>query len=164
MRILGIDPGLASCGWGVIEVSNNKKLSLISYGVIKTPAHTDLSLRVETIANDIKQLIDKYSISVLSIEDIFFTKNISSAINVAKVIGSTIYVGKSSGCIVKLFTPLQVKIAITGYGNADKNQVQEMVKLLLKLDKIPKPDHSADALGLAITYTHIEQTKNRGVK
>ncbi len=164
MRILGIDPGLASCGWGVIEVSGVNKIKLISFGVIKTLAHTDLSLRVETIANDVSKLIDTYFVDSVSIEDIFFTKNISSAINVAKVIGSIIYVGKNKNCDVKLFTPLQAKIAITGYGNADKNQMQEMVKLLLKLDKIPRPDHSADALGLAITYNHIIQTKNRGVR
>jgi crossover junction endodeoxyribonuclease RuvC len=149
MLILGIDPGIAQTGWGVVEVFG-QRYRPVSFGVVRTAAHKPTEERIHAIANNVGKLASEYSVTHVSMEDIYFAKNVSSAITVAKVIGAIIQQLSIQNVPVKLFTPLQIKMAVTGYGTAEKHQVQEMVKLLLKLDMLPSPDHAADALAAAI--------------
>lgn len=165
MLILGIDPGLANTGWGVVEAVS-QHYRPVSFGVIKTEPPADLADRVSCIAKQVGLLAEKFSVDVVAMEEIFFTKNISSAISVAKVIGAIMHELTSRGLKVHVYTPLQIKTAITGIGRADKNQVQQMVKVLLGLESIPKPDHAADALADCICHASFAETTNRlgGVK
>ena len=160
MVVLGIDPGLAQTGWGVIETINNRH-RLIAYGIVKTKTDKPLEKRIFAIAFEIGLIATKYNIEQVSMEDIFFAKNVSSAINVAKVIGAIIQQLSVQNLEVKLFTPLQIKSSVTGYGTADKHQVQQMVKLLLKLDGIVKPDHASDSLAAAICFANNRSFTNK---
>lgn len=152
MIILGVDPGLSDTGWGVVSYDGKSRYQPVSYGVIKTFADQPLQSRIYTIAEDLGIIAQKYSCSVVAMEDIFFTKNISSAIPVAKVIGAAIHKFSTMGLDVNLYSPREVKMAITGMGNAEKSQVQDMVRRFLKLKEVPKPDHAADALADCICY------------
>ena len=160
MIVLGIDPGLADTGWGVVEF-DGQHYRPVSYGVIKTSASDDIQHRIYTIAMDLGEVCQRFSASVVSMEDIFFTKNISSAIPVAKVIGAALFRFSEIGIPVHLFSPLQVKTAVTGMGRAEKAQVQEMVKVILRLKSIPKPDHAADALADCICYCSTLSLKSK---
>ena len=160
MIILGIDPGLANTGWGVVEVVNQRYRPL-SYGVIKTTTEHSLADRIYAVAKQTGEIAEKYGVQAVSIEDVYFTDNISSAISVAKVIGAVSHEMKGKGLDVQYFSPLQIKMAVTGIGKADKNQVQQMVQLLLKLNTVPKPDHAADALADCITYAVLNQSRAR---
>ncbi|MFA5468386.1 MAG: crossover junction endodeoxyribonuclease RuvC [Sphaerochaetaceae bacterium] len=160
MRILGIDPGLAQTGWGVIEVKN-QRFSKIESGVIRTNTGVAVEERIHAIANAIGEVAQLQNVTLIAMEDIFFARNVSSAITVAKVIGAIIQQLSSQGLFIRLFTPLQIKLAVTGYGNAEKNQVQEMVRLLLKLESLPRPDHVADSLAAAICLAHNLSSENR---
>lgn len=160
MIVLGIDPGLADTGWGVVEVISHHYRP-VSFGVIKTDTSHALPDRITAIATEVGLLVEKYSAEVVSMEDIFFTKNVSSAISVAKVIGAICHELKQRKIEVHLFSPPQIKQAVTGMGRSDKNQVQQMVKILLGMDKVPKPDHAADALADCITYAVFSQTYSR---
>jgi crossover junction endodeoxyribonuclease RuvC len=151
MRILGIDPGLANTGWGVIETIQHKSRP-VSFGVITTNKEVDQSLRIISIAEQIAKISKQYEIEYCSIEDIYFTKNISSAISVAKVIGAITHALGEREIPLTLYSPLQIKSTITGYGKADKKQVQDMIKFHLGLVKIPRPDHAADALAAAVCF------------
>jgi crossover junction endodeoxyribonuclease RuvC len=153
MYILGVDPGLAQTGWGVVEVKN-QRFKRIASGTVRTKAGENTEERIHYIANQIGEVALKHNIAILSMEDIFFARNVSSALTVAKVIGAVIQQLSTQQIPIRLFTPLQIKLAITGYGNADKNQVQEMVRLLLKMESLPRPDHVADALAAAICLAH----------
>jgi crossover junction endodeoxyribonuclease RuvC len=163
MRILGIDPGLANTGWGIID-STGQKSRPVSFGVIKTEKTTEQSLRIFYIAEQLGEIAKKYGAQICAIEDIYFTKNTSSAISVAKVIGSSIHKLSQLNLTVKLYSPLQIKSIVTGYGTADKKQVQEMVKLHLGLQTIPRPDHAADALAAALCLATYESSMNRILK
>ena len=149
MRILGVDPGLANTGWGVID-EKNLRYRPVSFGTILTKPSQKKEERIFTIASKVGELATLHNVDIVSIEDIFFAQNVSSAITVAKVIGAIIQQLMGQHLEVAVFTPLQIKLAVTGFGTADKKQVQEMVKLLLGLDKIPRPDHAADSLAAAI--------------
>ena len=149
MRILGIDPGLANTGWGVIDVLQ-QHYRPVSYGTISTKTSMSKEMRIFTIASKVGELALTHSVNIVSIEDIFFAQNVTSAITVAKVIGAIIQQIHLLNLEIVVFTPLQIKMAVTGFGTAEKRQVQEMVKLLLSLEKIPKPDHAADSLAAAI--------------
>ena len=151
MIILGIDPGLANTGWGVVEYVN-QRYRPVSFGVVKTFPSMELSERIYTLGEDISSLVEKYSVDVCSMEDIYFARNITSAVPVAKVIGALTYKLKSMGIEVFYYSPLEIKLAVTGTGTADKHQVQEMVRLHLHLEKIPRPDHAADALADCLCY------------
>ena len=154
MRVLGVDPGLADTGWGVVEFDGGH-FRPVSFGTISTSPKENIQKRIYTIAMDLGTLAEKYECSVVAMEDIFFTKNITSAIPVAKVIGASIHKFTELSLRVHLYSPLDVKMAVTGMGRADKNQVQEMVRILLNLKEIPRPDHAADALADCICYcTH----------
>lgn len=149
MRILGVDPGIAQTGWGVVEASGQRYRS-VSFGVITTAAHEGISTRIHAIANEIGELAVKHAVAIVSIEDVYFAKNVSSALVVAKVIGAIIQQVSCQNLPVRLYTPLQIKQAVTGSGAADKHQVQEMVRVLLQLTHVPKSDHAADSLAAAI--------------
>ena len=160
MIILGIDPGLANTGWGVIEADGGRYRP-ISYGVVRTESGGELPKRISLIASSVGRIAREYAVQAVAMEDIFFAQNISSSISVAKVIGAVTHECLTRGLEVCYFTPLQVKMAITGMGRADKNQVQQMVMRLLKLDKPPRPDHAADALADCITYAINASTMAR---
>ena len=163
MKVLGVDPGLADTGWGVVDF-DGQHYRPISFGTIETSPEEEIQRRIYTIAMDLGTLCKKYECSVIAMEDIFFTKNITSAIPVAKVIGAVIFRFSELGLPVYLYSPLEVKMAVTGMGRADKNQVQEMVKVILKLKSIPRPDHAADALADCICHcTHMQGLGGRFV-
>jgi crossover junction endodeoxyribonuclease RuvC len=149
MRIIGIDPGTATTGFSILEIEN-RKLKLIDYGVIKTKPKQDEALRLQQIAEDLKTLIKNYNPSFASVEEIFFKNNAKTVISVAQARGVVLQNLYNQGIEIHGFTPLQVKSSICGYGKADKKMVQEMVKKIMKLDHIPKPDDAADAIALAI--------------
>ncbi len=158
MIILGIDPGLASTGWGVVEfVSQHYRP--VSYGVITTKPEEKLTRRISAIASQIGLIAEKYSAEVVSMEDIFFTKNISSAISVAKVIGAITHELEKRELEIYMYSPPQIKTAVTGIGTADKNQVQQMVRVMLGLSEIPRPDHAADALADCICHGSYSSTR-----
>jgi crossover junction endodeoxyribonuclease RuvC len=151
--ILGIDPGYAIVGIGVIEYVGNK-FRPIEYNAITTEAHTPTSLRLKTLYDEINIFIDKYKPDAIAIEELFFNSNAKTAILVAQARGVLIVAATNKGIPIFEYTPLQIKQAVTGYGRADKNQVQQMVKMLLNLNAIPKPDDAADALAVAICHAH----------
>ncbi|MBQ4128441.1 MAG: crossover junction endodeoxyribonuclease RuvC [Ruminococcus sp.] len=160
MVVLGIDPGYAIVGWGVIEYNGNTYMPK-AFGSITTDAHTDFNLRLEQIYNDTLEILKKFKPDALSIEKLFFTTNVTTAILVAQARGVILLAAQQ--CSVKVFeyTPLQVKVAVTGYGKAKKPQVMEMTRRLLHLKEVPKPDDTADALAIAITHTHAAGTTLR---
>ncbi len=149
MVILGIDPGTATTGFGFIRV-NGKKTEMIDYGCILTKTKTPLEERLEIIYNDIIKLIKKYKPQKMAVEELFFFKNAKTVISVSHSRGAVLLAGVKSGVEIFEYTPLEIKISLTGYGRADKLQMQKMVKLILGLKEIPKPDDAADALAVAI--------------
>jgi len=153
MIILGVDPGTASLGWGIIKMQNNEP-KLIAYGCFKTPKNIDASWRLKSLFRELTKLIKKYKPKYLAMETLFFAKNIKTAVRVSQSQGVIMLAGANLGILVQEFTPLQVKQAVTGYGLAQKQQVQKMVKNILRLEKIPQPDDAADALAVAICAGH----------
>lgn len=151
MRILGIDPGVATIGFGVIDSAQGKQ-QLIRCGVITTPAHTALSARLAQIYDDVMQLIELFRPDVVSIEELFFNTNITTGIAVAQGRGVILLACEKSGVRICEYTPLQVKQAVVGYGRAEKKQVMEMVKRLCSLSAPPRPDDAADAVALALCH------------
>ena len=151
MIILGIDPGFAIVGWSVIE-SERGNIRPIAFGAITTPAHTDIEARLLMIERDLTDIIEKYKPDEMAIEELFFNTNITTAIAVAEARGVIICQAHKLGVKINEYTPLQVKQAVVGYGRAEKKQVIAMVTSLLKLDKPPKPDDTADAVAIAICH------------
>ena len=151
MRILGIDPGLATVGFSIVDVEKSR-MRLVTCGVISTPAHTSLSSRLDRIFEDRNDLISSFSPDVMSIEELFFNTNITTGIAVAHARGVILLSAYRAGVQVFEYTPLQVKQAVVGYGRAEKNQVIDMVRRILALPAAPKPDDAADAVALAICH------------
>lgn len=151
MRIIGIDPGTGILGFGVIDVHGNK-LTMVDAGVITTPEHTPLDERLEEIYDGLTEIIAETKPGVMSIEKLFFARNVTTAISVSHARGVAMLTGRKAKLSIAEYTPLQIKQTLTGYGKADKKQMQEMVRLQLGLKDIPKPDDAADALAAAITY------------
>lgn len=151
LRILGIDPGLATVGFSIVDVEKSK-MKLVTCGVISTPAHTSLSSRLDRIFDDMNELISSFDPDVMSIEELFFNTNITTGIAVAHARGVILLSAYRAGVQVFEYTPLQVKQAVVGYGRADKNQVIDMVRRILALPAAPKPDDAADAVALAICH------------
>lgn len=149
MTILGIDPGTATTGFGVIK-ETKKELFCLGYGAIITSPDFSDAERLRQLFNELNLVIRHYEPDILAVERLYFFKNSKTAMTVAQAKGVILLAGVKKGLPIVEFTPLQVKTAITGYGRADKSQVQKMVKVLLSLDKLPKPDDAADALGAAI--------------
>ncbi len=153
MIILGIDPGYAIIGWGVLEYNANK-FKVVDYGAITTEAHTDFPLRLQQIYTGMNDIFDKYHPQVMSMEKLFYNNNAKTVIDVAQARGVITLSAKMHGVEIAEYTPLQVKQSVTGYGRAVKKQVQEMTRVILNLEKIPKPDDTADALAMAICHGH----------
>lgn len=149
MRIIGIDPGTGILGFGVIDVINGK-VKMVDAGVITTPAHTPLPDRLEEIYNGLTGIIADTKPTVMAIEKLFFAQNVTTAMSVSHARGVAMLTGQQAGMQIEEYTPLQIKQTITGYGKADKKQVQEMVRIQLGLKEVPKPDDCADALAAAI--------------
>jgi len=152
--IIGIDPGTAITGYGVINRDMSGFLTCIEFGCIKTDKHLTLDERLSRLRLGLEKVIRQNKPTLAGVEKLFFTTNAKTAISVAHARGVCIETLFSSGAQISEFTPLQVKQAVTGYGKADKTQVQKMVKLLLKLDEPPRPDDAADALAVAICCAH----------
>ena len=153
MIILGIDPGYALAGWGIVK-KEGQKLELIKYGCFATPKQMLHAERLKSLSDDLHKVIKKYKPEVLAIEELFFFKNLKTAIKVAESRGVILATAINFKLRIEEFTPLQIKQAVVGYGRADKNQVGQMVKLILNLKDIPKPDDAADAVAIAITCAH----------
>lgn len=152
MRIIGIDPGTGILGFGVIDVSKGKA-QLVDGGVIRTPVKEQDAIRLQTIYDELTELIERHKPDVMSVEKLFFSQNVTTAMSVAQARGVVLLCARQARLDIFEYTPQQIKQAITGYGKADKKQMQEMVKIILNLKSIPKPDDAADALAAAITHS-----------
>lgn len=153
MIILGIDPGYAIIGYGVLDFEGNN-FKVIDYGSIETPAGMEFAIRLKRIYDGMEELIKSYKPDAVAVEELFFNKNTKTALKVGHGRGVILLSGAKNGIAVSEYTPLQVKQAVCGYGRADKNQVQQMVKMILGLKEVPKPDDTADALAVAICHGH----------
>jgi len=156
MRILGIDPGTGILGFGIIDVSGSK-FKLVDAGVIRTPVKEDDSVRLMTIYDELTDIIAQTKPTEMAVEKLFFAQNVTTAMTVAQARGVVLLAGMQAGLKLSEYTPQQIKQALTGYGRADKKQMQEMVRVILGLSEIPKPDDCADALAAAIC--HAQQLK-----
>lgn len=157
MRIIGIDPGYAIIGFGVLE-HNNSKFSVVGFGAVTTEANTPFDERLKIIYDDICCVLDRYQPEQMAIEKLFFNTNQKTAIDVAQARGIIVLAATQRGIPVFEYTPLQVKNSVVGYGRAEKKQVMEMTRQILKLSEVPKPDDTADALALAVTHGHSVNT------
>jgi crossover junction endodeoxyribonuclease RuvC len=153
MRVLGIDPGTATTGYGVVEEVKGDLKPLV-FGVIRTPADQPLPNRLQSIYQALKELAAEWMPTAAAVEELFFSRNVRTAMSVGQARGVTLLALADIGLDVAEYTPLAIKQAVTGYGNADKAQVQEMVRLLLGLAEVPRPDDAADALAVAICHLH----------
>ena len=163
MIILGIDPGVATIGFGVIKAQRGKN-TLIQYGVITTPPGIPLSSRLLQISNDMEELIRTFHPDEMAVEELFFSKNITTGIAVAHGRGVLLCAAERCGIPLFEYTPGQVKMAVTGYGKAEKRQVMDMTKRLLKLAKTPRPDDAADALALALCHARSSTSRLPQIK
>ncbi len=154
MIILGLDPGLAILGYGVVEYQAGYDFKVVDFGCVYTKAHTPLPERLLRIGSGVELLCQQYSPDAIAVEELFFNKNVSTAIMVAQARGAALMSAVKHTRQLYEYTPLQVKQAVVGYGRADKHQVQEMVRLLLHMSEIPKPDDAADALAIAICHAN----------
>ncbi len=150
--VLGIDPGLTRCGYAVLRVSGNTEVSMSALGVLSTSPEKDLPNRLAEIAREIEELLDEYQPSAVAVERIFFQSNVRTAMSVGQVSGLVLSAAASRNIEVVQYSPNQVKLALTGWGGADKAQVQKMVKERLKLNSIPKPADAADAAAIALCH------------
>lgn len=158
MRILGIDPGYAIVGYGALEF-DNVRFNVVNYGSITTSPETPFDKRLVEIYNDMNEVLELLKPDCMSIEKLYFNTNITTGIDVAHARGVIMLSAAQRGIPIYEYTPLQVKVAVTGYGHADKHQMQEMVKNILRLKTVPKPDDTADALALAICHGHTGGSK-----
>ena len=162
MRILGIDPGTGILGFGVVDYTPGKgaaSFTMVDAGVIKTPAHTPHEERLEDIYDSLTEIVKANKPEVCSVEKLFFTKNITTAMSVAEARGVSLLVARQHKLKIVEYTPPQIKQTLTGYGKADKKQMQEMVRIQLNLKEVPKPDDCADALAAAITHAVMSRAE-----
>ncbi len=151
MRILGLDPGTATTGYGIIDVDDGR-LSVVTYGVISTKAKDNISKRLQKIYQELNHLINEFQPDTAAIEEVFFGRNITTAISVGQARGVLLLALANAGISIGEYSPPKIKDAVTGYGKADKAQVQLMVRNLLDLEETPRPDDAADGLAVAITH------------
>ena len=151
MIVLGIDPGTALCGYGLVREENDE-MSLVAYGAVSTPANSPLPFRLQKIYQELSGLIEEHRPSAVAVEKLFFAKNSRTALAVGHARGVALLAAAQAGLAVAEYTPNEVKQAIVGYGGADKNQMQQMVRMLLHLDFVPEPDDAADAIAIAICH------------
>lgn len=152
MRIIGIDPGTGILGFGVVDVEKGDT-KLVDAGVIRTPVKQDDAVRLQTIFDELSQIIAETKPAVMSVEKLFFARNVTTAMTVSQARGVVLLCAKQAELDIYEYTPMQIKQALTGYGRAEKKQIQEMVRVVLQLKEIPKPDDAADALAAAITHS-----------
>lgn len=157
MRIIGIDPGYAIVGFGIIEYENSR-FRVIDYGAVTTSADVDFNRRLEIIYDDVSHILDIYKPESLAIEKLYFQNNQKTAIDVAEARGVILLSAIKRRLLIREYTPLEVKKSVTGYGKAVKKQVQEMTKRILRLSEIPKPDDTADALAIAVCHAHTDNS------
>lgn len=158
MRVLGIDPGLATMGWGVVDAGARSPI-FISCGVISTPPGMRLQERLSAIKQSVEDILEQYKPDEIVFEELFFARNVSTALTVGAARGVAITTCSEYTPLLYEYTPMQIKQGITGYGKADKKQVQQMVALILKLNDIPKPDDAADAVAAAVTHLNTGPSK-----
>lgn len=156
MRILGIDPGTGILGFGVIDIQG-RNVQLVDAGVIRTPVKEDDAVRLQTIYEELTDIIANSHPTIMSVEKLFFARNVTTAMTVAQARGVVLLCGKQADMTIFEYTPMQIKQAVTGYGKADKKQMQEMVRVLLKLKQVPQPDDAADALAAALTHASVSR-------
>ena len=170
MRVLGIDPGSETLGWGVVD-GTGAKYALVGYGTVRSNTREQFSKRLLNIYNGVAELMAEHSPDVLSVEDTFYAVNVGVALKLGQVRGTMLLLAEQRGIEIAEYAPRLVKQTVVGYGNAEKQQVQQMVKVLLRMETIPTPHDAADALAIAICHFHhavlqqkIKQTKQRAVK
>ena len=157
MIIVGFDPGIATLGYGVIKTEKRGKPEMVDYGIVSTPKDKNIAERLAMLEKGIKQIIDKFKPDEIAVEELFFAKNVKTGIAVAHARGVILLTAiKECGKIFE-YTPLQIKQALTGYGRAEKNQIQQMVKTMLSLKGIPRPDDAADALAVALCHAQTNK-------
>lgn len=154
---LGIDPGTATTGYGLVRLAPDGELAAVKYGVILTPKDASAPARLEMIYNGMRDLIEAYKPETAAVEKLFFSRNVTTALAVGQARGVVMLALQKAGIESFEYTPKEIKNAVAGYGGADKRQVQEMVRALLQLDSIPKPDDAADALAVAITHLNTRR-------
>ncbi|HSX45011.1 MAG TPA: crossover junction endodeoxyribonuclease RuvC [Candidatus Saccharimonadales bacterium] len=152
MRIIGIDPGTGILGFGIIEIDSKRKAQLVDAGVIRTPVKEDDAIRLMTIYEELSDIITQTKPDHMAVEKLFFAQNVTTAMTVAQARGVVLLAGKQADLTIHEYTPLQIKQTLTGYGRADKKQMQEMVKVILGLKEVPKPDDCADAIATALCH------------
>lgn len=154
---LGIDPGTATTGYGFVRLESDGGLAAVAFGVITTPKESSASARLEMLYDQLRALLKKHKPETAAVEKLFFSRNVTTAIAVGQARGVALLALQQAGLEIFEYTPNEVKQAVAGYGSADKRQVQEMVRTLLLLDSIPKPDDAADALAIAITHLNTKR-------
>lgn len=155
MLVLGIDPGTAIVGYGLVKEYNDGSLQAIEYGVIRTPAKAPMPERLNTIYETLKDIVAEFKPDRAAVEELFFSRNVTTAITVSQARGVILLALQRAGLPINEYKPNMIKQSISGYGGADKKQMQEMVRMLLNLEKIPRPDDAADALAISITDINI---------
>ena len=160
MRVLGIDPGSETLGWGVVE-GESLKYNLVDFGTVKSSPREDFSKRVLKIGTGVGEIIEKFQPDVISVEEAFYATNVKVALKLGQVRGVVLFLGEKAGLEIAEYSPRLVKQTVVGYGNAEKHQVQEMVRLLLRLKTAPQPHDAADALAIAICHFHHAGAKDR---
>ena len=156
MRVLGIDPGTALTGYGVIDVMDGD-MQMVAYGVIRTTNRDDPPRRLQLIFEELNELIERYQPDTAGVEEVFFGRNVTTAISVGQARGVILLALANAGIPIAEYSPPKIKDSVVGYGNADKGQVQLMVRHLLKLEETPRPDDAADGLAVAITHYHYQR-------
>lgn len=154
---LGIDPGTATTGYGLVRLMPDGELAAVSFGILSTPKDATPSARLAMLYNDLRKLLKQHKPDTAAVEKLFFARNVTTGIAVGQARGVVLLALQQAGLEVFEYTPKEVKNAVAGYGNAEKRQVQEMVRALLQLDSIPKPDDAADALAIAITHLNTKR-------
>ncbi len=161
MTVLGIDPGTARTGFGVVDADARDQLVLVDYGVIKTPAGQDAAARLDELHRQLQELIEQHTPTEAAVERLFFQKNVSTAMQVGQARGVILLTLHQAGLPIGEYSPQDIKLAVTGYGAADKSQMQRMVQTLLTMPELPKPDDAADALAIAICHFHSIRLQRR---
>ncbi len=159
MRIIGLDPGTATTGYGIVDAEDGE-LTAVTYGTITTPANMDMPYRLQMIQQELQDLLDEYQPDTAGIEEVFFGRNVTTAITVGQARGVLMLTLANAGIPIGEYSPPKIKDAITGYGKADKHQVQLMVRNMLDLEETPRPDDAADGLAIAITHYHYQRFEN----
>lgn len=159
MIVLGIDPGTATTGYGLVRETAGE-LELVACGVVETPAGQPLPVRLQTIYRELRGLVEQHGPSAGAVERLFFSRNVRTAMSVGQARGVALLALADAGLDISEYDPLEIKQAVTGYGGADKQQVQEMVRALLGMDELPRPDDAADGLAVAICHLHATRIRS----